>query len=208
MKRLIALGDSITKGTYTAPGDPSPNTVADPNYAELVRGGLGYDELLNYAMNGISVSTATPTLPEHSMCRRIDCMQTGDTVIIAGGTNDYAAGVPLGCVGDREESTFYGALEVLFGKVRSKYDASDVYVVTPIRRQLDGENSRGHTFEEYRVAVAQVAEAYGFNVIDGFGVPIDPKTEEGRRAHILDGLHPNVEGHRLYAEYLISKMKK
>ena len=42
MKRLAVLGDSITKGTYTAPTDPSPNSIASPNFADLVCRALGY----------------------------------------------------------------------------------------------------------------------------------------------------------------------
>jgi hypothetical protein len=51
-KRLVALGDSITVGTYTAPTDRSPDSIAHPNYIEIVAEALGYTELINYAQNG------------------------------------------------------------------------------------------------------------------------------------------------------------
>ena len=35
---------------------------------------------------------------------------------------------------------------------------------------------------------------------------IDISTEE-KKKYMLDGLHPGPEGHRLYAEYVISKIK-
>ena len=208
MKLLVALGDSITKGTFTAPQDPSPNTVASPNYAELLAEALGCSELKNYAMNGISISPASPTFPEHAMCRRIDVMDVGDILIISGGTNDYAAGVPLGSPTDKDESTFFGSLDILYKKAAEKYKNRKIYIVTPIKRREDGKNSKGHTLADYRRAIEIKAAEFSFPVIDGYLVPIEPKTEEGRRAHILDGLHPNVEGHRLYAEVLLAKIRE
>ena len=207
-KRIIALGDSITVGTFTAPTDRSPDTVAHPNYIELTKEALGYTELLNYARNGISISPASPTLPDRAMCRRIDLMEDGDLLIIAGGTNDYAASVPLGSPTDTDEFTFYGALDVLYKKVSKKYKDAKVYVITPLKRKVDGENEKGHTLADYRKAIEEKAKEYSFPTIDGYLVPIDPKTEEGRQAHILDGLHPNEEGHRLYAEFVISKIRE
>ena len=44
-------------------------------------------------------------------------------------------------------------------------------------------------------------------MIDGYGVPINPKNAEEKKKYMLDGLHPGPEGHRLYAEYVISKIK-
>ena len=45
-KRLIAIGGSIMKGTYTAPGEKSPSSIAHPNFAELFAEAFGYDEYI------------------------------------------------------------------------------------------------------------------------------------------------------------------
>ena len=43
--------------------------------------------------------------------------------------------------------------------------------------------------------------------LDGYQIPINPKIQEDKKKYILDGLHPNTEGHKLYAEYVIERIK-
>lgn len=206
--RLITIGDSITKGTYTAEGDSAPNTIASPNFSDALKEKLGFDELLNYGVNGVSISSNTATLPEYAIVKTVKGMQSGDIIVVAAGTNDYGTSVPLGRIEDRTEETFYGALYLLYDFLKTNRANAKVFVVKPIRRQNDGKNKAGHTLEDYRVAIETRADEFGLTVIDGYAAPIDPKTEEGRKKHILDGLHPNVEGHALYADVLYREIKK
>ena len=207
-KTLVALGDSITVGTYRAPTDPSPNSVAKPNYIQLVKEALGYDELLNYAQNGICISTGNGPFPKDAMVLKFDRMEKGDTLFIAGGTNDYAAAIPLGDKDSTDENTFIGATRVLFRKAKAIYPGDSVYVITPVPRQLDEANASGHTTDDYREALSELASEFGFWCIDGRGVTIDPKDEAQREKYMLDGLHPNPEGHRVYAEYVLAEIER
>ena len=43
MTRAVFYGDSITVGTYTAPGESAPLSVADPNYFRLVCEHFGWE---------------------------------------------------------------------------------------------------------------------------------------------------------------------
>lgn len=201
-KTLVAIGDSITKGTYTAPTDPSPNTVAEKPFAKLVADALGYDEFINCGMNGTSVSRLAKVFPEHAMSVRIDKTPDADLLIVAAGTNDYAGGIPLGSFEDTEDISFCGGLDVFFSKIAKRYKR--VAVITPIPRRDDGENVTGATLADYSRAIEHFAKKYGFFLVDGSLVPIDAKSEEGRRLCMLDGLHPNPYGHELYAGTVIS----
>lgn len=205
MKRLVTIGDSITRGTYTDFGDDCPAHIASPCFAELVKEELGFDELLNYGYNGVSISSTTYQNPQGAMSLGIDEMEIGDFAIVAGGTNDFGTDVELGTPADKEDISFYGALHVFYEKLRARY-ADKLLIITPIRR-VQEKNAKGYSLEDYRKAIEYRAKEYGFSVLDGYLVPIDPKKEEHRKAYILDGLHPNTAGHALYAEKIIQKIR-
>ena len=116
----------------------------------------------------------------------------------------------LGTEKDREDISFYGGLSVLFERVKALNPKAKIFAVLPIRRK--GEwvkpNKIGRFLSEYRVAILRRAIEYGITVIDGQLVPINPDDEKDREKYILDGLHPNNEGHRLYAEVLYKEIKK
>ena len=206
--RLVTIGDSITKGTFTDIGQSSPNSVASPNFSDILKEKFGFAELFNYGINGTSISRTTYQFPELAMSIRVKDTVDADVIIVAAGVNDYATDVELGKKDDREDVSFYGALNVLYSFLKENRKNSKIFIVTPIKRQNDGPNKKGYTFDEYREAIVYRAKEFGFPVIDGYGLLIDPKTEEGRRKHILDGLHPNQEAHLLYGEYLYEQIKK
>ena len=202
-KILVAIGDSITKGTYTSDTDTGANSVAPMPFAAIVAERLGYD-FINRGMNGTSVSRTARVFPEHAMSVRIDRTEPADILLVAAGTNDYGGNLDLGSPDDREDVSFFGGLWVFFERIKARYDK--VFIITPIPRRDDGKNSAGYTLDDYRGAIETRAAEFGFPVIDGRGVRIDPKTPEGRRLHMRDGLHPNEAGHALYAEYVIEEI--
>ena len=205
-KTLVAIGDSITRGTFTGENDPYPRSIANPNFAELVAGSLGYDALINYGENGVSVSSTSPTLPQFAVCKRVDEFESADTAIVAIGTNDFGNDVALGTPFDTTDISFFGALDILYRKLQVKYKR--VYVVTPIKRLTSDKNKAGFTLEDYRNAIEYKAKQYAFPVIDGYKISINPYDENERKRLILDGLHPNTQGHRLYADYVIKAMRE
>lgn len=83
VKKLICIGDSITKGTYTALGDSAPMSVAHPNFAEILQKKLGFGQLVNYGSNGISYSSLSPVLPESSLAKRCNDFECGDFILLA-----------------------------------------------------------------------------------------------------------------------------
>lgn len=205
MKRLVTIGDSITRGTYTDFGDDCPAHIASPCFAEIVKEKLGFDELLNYGYNGVSISTTTYQNPKGAMSVGIDEMEIGDFAIVAGGTNDFGTDVELGTPADKTDISFYGALDIFYKKLRERY-GDKLLIVTPIRR-IQKTNAKGYALEDYRKAIEYRAKEYEFCVLDGYSVPIYPEKEEHRKAYILDGLHPNTAGHALYAEKMIEKIR-
>ena len=205
-KKLIVVGDSITRGTYTGETDDCPKSIANPCFAQIVQKGLNIPQMINYGMNGISVSRTTYQSPDYAISLYIDQMETGDILLLAAGTNDYGTNVELGSVEDREDVSFYGGLYVLYTKIKERFQGAKVYIVSPIRRTANAKNK--YTLEQYKQAIAIRAAQFGFFVIDGYEVGINPADEANRKAYILDGLHPNTAGHALYGNYILEKIKQ
>ncbi len=196
------IGDSITKGTYTAEGDSCPASIASPCFAELIGERLGL-AIKNYGINGVSISRVSPTNREYAISENIQNVEVADILIVAAGTNDYGNHVPLGEETDEEDISFYGGLHLLAKRVKERF--SKVIFILPIKRQGENApNKDGHTLEEYRTAIEKIALKNGFFVVNGKNVAIEPDEEESRKKYILDGLHPNNAGHKLYADYIIS----
>lgn len=204
--KIVTIGDSITVGTYTSETDSSPNSVVQRNFSEVVKDKLGCDTLINYAHNGISISTTAPVFPEKAIVTRYLIMEEADIVLVCAGTNDFGNGVAIGSPQDTEDGSFYGAVDILFSGLKKKYPNSEIYIVEPIHRFDELENKIGLSLESYRTVLEEKAGQYGIPTIDGFKVPIDPKLDLHRKLYAKDGLHINQEGHRLYGEYIYQKI--
>ncbi len=208
MTTCAIIGDSITRGTYTGEGDGCPAAIASPCFAEIIGERLGF-EIKNYGINGVSISRVSPVNREYAISDNVQTVETAELLIVAAGTNDYGNDVPIGRDRDTDEGdvSFYGGLRVLAARIRERF--SKVIFILPIKRQGEGTpNAEGHVLEEYRVAMERVAKENEFFVVNGKYVPIDPEKEEDRTRYIQDGLHPNEAGHKLYAEYVLSKIKE
>ncbi len=208
VKKLICIGDSITKGTYTALGDSAPMSVAHPNFAEILQKKLGFGQLVNYGSNGISYSSLSPVLPESSLAKRCNDFECGDFILLAAGTNDYGTDVPLGNFSDTEDVSFYGAVDKVFRCLKSKNPGIPFFVVLPIPRLSPAENGKGYTLDDYRDALSKKAMRYSLHVIDGRGIGIDAADPQQRALYIPDGTHPNEAGHKLYADFLFAEIIK
>lgn len=195
MKRLVAIGDSITHGSCGG----EPYSLVEDNFIKLFASEFNFDEVLNYGTNGTTVCTDTDWRPTLAMCVYIDEMFPAPLAIIAGGTNDYGKDVEIGNITDDTDKTFYGALKILFEKAAKRYEK--VIVITPIKRKNEQKNKKGYTLGDYRNAIKKVASGYPFLVVDGESIPLE--FDE----HIPDGLHPNSAGHKIYAVHLIEKLK-
>ena len=196
-KRFVALGDSIVHGVEA---DRPENS-----FVRLVAKGLGYTNVYNYGSNGTTVAVQQDWRPTVSTSVYVDETPRAEFALIAGGVNDYTRNVELGSVADKTETTFYGALDRLFSKAKQKYEK--ICVITPIPRKGEGKNAKGYTLDDYRQAIRLRAKEYGLFVIEGEGLGVDPANDEQWKLFMHDDVHPNSAGHRLYANYILEKLK-
>lgn len=207
--RAVVYGDSITYGAYTAEGDSCPASRSEKRWIEHVAEHFSFASLTNYAQSGISISPASPVLPERALLRQYVTMADADLVFIAAGTNDFGTNVPLGTEGDECEDTFYGALELLCRGLREKYPNAGIIFVTPIRRHDEKSNKLGLSLDDYRRAIHRVAYiGHGFTVIDGTKVPLRLDAPDFMKKHMLDGVHVDPETQKMYGDTVIAELER
>ena len=205
--KLVTIGDSITKGTYC---ENNEWFIADPCFSDVLKKMLCADEFINLGQNGITYSTTSDVFPLDALSRKVKLIDNdADIIVVAGGTNDYAAKIKIGSAEDTEDISFYGATYATFDYLKTNFKDAKIFVVTPIPRKSDGEkNEIGCTPDDYRHVIKEQAERFGFVCIDGKKLGIDPRIPEQMVKYVPDGLHPNQKCHELYGEFLYNEIKK
>jgi lysophospholipase L1-like esterase len=192
-KTVTFFGDSITAGT-TSPNLGSTNNPYGKVFADKFS--------MNYASQAVGGSYICDTVNATSILNKvINYTDIRDFIFIAGGTNDWTNGKPLGVLGDTTGDTFYGALHVMCESLKTNHPTSTIIFITPINQNVSRPNSIT-TMDAYRNAIFEVATSYGFNIVDGskIGFP----TEQGVFANTMcqDGVHPTELGHSFYGKSL------
>ena len=88
-----------------------------------------------------------------------------------------------------------------------KKKIKNIIVITPLHRENEI-NGQGICLTDISDAIRFKCEKYGVPVICGFDAPFDLRKEEDREKYGNDGLHPNSEGHKLLADYIIKQIKQ
>jgi lysophospholipase L1-like esterase len=120
--------------------------------------------------------------------------------------------------------TFCDGLHKLCRYLCDTYKDKDIIFLTPIKRKQpkgtsggtwdcldpDATNAEGKTLMDYRDAIIEACEYYSIPYIDMYTLSgLDPHTDPSLFAD-TDGraVHPNEEGHRIFADALIEQMLK
>lgn len=210
-KKIVFLGDSITEGVGTS----SP----EKRYFELIAQKTGAI-CKGYGIGGTRIARNLKPSPNEVWDKwfdsRVDSMDIdADVVVVFGGTNDYGHGdTPLGSIDDNTEYTFYGALNVLYTHLLNRYPKARIIVITPTHRLNENlainELGIRHVtnLKGYVNIIKEVAEKYGFPVVDFYGcLGIKPEIESQKELYMPDGLHPSDKGNEKMAEYFLAQVK-
>lgn len=203
-KTLVAFGDSITKGVS------SPNLVLiQDSYIKLFCDYAGVSQLINNAISGSCLADADG-VSDSIYDKVIGYTGNADIIWIAGGTNDWNTGKPVGSFGSTDTHTTYGALKGICEHLKTNYPNAVVIFVTPIPYTKPVTSYPSHIAElnEYRTAIYDVATEYGYNVVDGnsLGMPRMLGGWNNIMCADSDGCHPTADGHALYARSLTGKL--
>lgn len=197
-KKIAFLGDSITEG-YGA-----TNRYGYVDYIKEYSGA----NCFNFGIAGTRIAkqkefSLNNPLYDKDFCMRAEDLDGDfDYIVVFGGTNDFGHGdAPLGAFSDRTPDTFYGALHTLYNILLKKYSKSKIVVVTPIYRTAQGELIKPDlSLKSYVKAIKQVAEYYDLSVLDLFENDGCSVFDDSL---LSDGLHPNNDGHRKIARFII-----
>ena len=205
--KINFLGDSITEGACA--------TASGMRYSSLACQMLGAEEN-NYGIGGTRIAKQKNPKPnawkdDKDFITRAPTMdKDADFTFVFGGTNDYGHGdVPLGCIDDETEYTFYGALKQLVEYLLSVYGKQKLCFILPIHRYNEdnpfGEGNKavaGASLSAYVQAEKEVFECYGVEYLDFSGLFPIPMVNTGDDL-TADGLHPNNKGHELLAKAIV-----
>lgn len=172
--KLAFYGDSITQGWNSEKDSQS--------YAWLTTRYFDADSM-NFGVGG---TVFIPDLPEATAFEP-------DAVIVALGTNDYGRNKPMAQI--ENDCTAY------LKNIANIYSDSKLFCITPIWRGIGTAVKAAGTLNDVRQAIADIACALGFIVIDGLTmVP-------HRLEYYADkGTHPNDLGFAVYAQNLIKAL--
>ena len=192
---LVAFGDSITAGVT------SPNLeVTTDKYIKLFADSRNLS-LTNHAVSG---STITDSESAYSTYKRVTTLTySGDTIVIAGGVNDYTTQKTIGDYNSTDVTTFYGALRGICSHLKTNHPNATVIFITPVNTTLKPNTTETTPLNAYRNAIFEIATEYGFNVVDGTQINLPSKAGAYHDYMMTDGVHPTVEGHKLYARSLM-----
>ena len=170
----LAIGDSITQGIGgRRPWMTYPHQVAKALDKKLLNHGIG-----GYIFDADGIDVAIDLEPE--------------LITVAYGINDWWRGYSLETI--EENCNHY------FKKLRSRWQETPIYVITPIWCNKVNPPERDVVLAdlvEFRNSIANVAEKYNIMPINGLELmPHDPSL-------LPDELHPNEEGYMLYSKNLI-----
>ena len=196
--KFVALGDSITYG-YTPKTD---NVQMDEPWPTIVGKTMGFSKVVNMGISG-------STLAHHwyAMSERLnDIPVDADIIAIWGGTNDFSHDIPLGTISDNDNTTVYGALNVICAYLNQNFSDSFVFLMTPYpRRGGTGQNNEGYNLLQVRDAVSAVGVKYGIPVLNMYDLG---HFQREFNSDVSDGLHPTQDFVRKYTAPQISDFIK
>ena len=175
-KKLLFCGDSITQGW-----DCKKDTQS---FAWLVSRYYNAESMIL----GVGGTGFYPDTIE-------DVGFKADAVVVALGTNDFAANISA--------KNFRANASAYFRKIAEIYAGKTLFCVTPIWRQNEKDVKAAGTLEDVRQLIAEEANKYGFHVVNGNGMV--PHLEDYFADEVL---HPNDLGFALYALNLIKEMNQ
>ena len=174
---LFAYGDSIATGAWAL-------ETQSQAWIPIVREALGI-RTVSKAIGSQTLNDDCPTLAAaRDFADRI-ARQAPTKIWLAIGTNDFG-------LGRWSASAFGSAYGNLLDAMRELMPWAEVYAQTPLLRAETG-------VQAYRDAIATACSSRPWVVlVDGTAImPI---------ARLPDGLHPDTQGHRLYADYILNVM--
>lgn len=194
---LLALGDSLARGTGAAPGAGFVDDVAS-----ALRSGKAGFRIENLAVEGLE-STGLREILSHPEARAL--ASEADAVLVSIGGNDLSHAIgraagesPLAAL-SAARRTFEGNLEAILGDLRKLNPTAPIALLLPYDPFTEGDMAAvgAGVILDWNASAAKIAAEHDVRAVPTFDL-------FERRPDRLAGdkFHPNAEGYRLIAERL------
>ena len=201
-KIAVCFGDSITYGDNGLGNGLEGKKISWVTYLPIL---CGFTEAINLGYKG---STVAHYNGEQSPCfvDRLTTIVKGDLYIVMGGVNDHMKNIPLGNIGNDNNSTFIGALETVVKYIKSNYPESELLVCSSPKyiyhkKNSFWKNSQGLNQKDYADATKLVADRYSCDFLDLFNNSgISPFVDAQKTLYMGEGLHYLDKGYKRLAE--------
>ena len=193
--KINCLGDSLTYGYIPKLDDDHPATQMSPTWCEQLAADFECT-VRNYGITNNAVSN-NPGGTGEPMCIRYATMNDdADVVIVMGGTNDFLrVNAPLGTIDSTDNTTFYGAYNVLVQGLIGKYltrKTRIILMVPPMRNRSTEQNTQGVTLLQIQQAVRDIAHKYALPYVDwayDAGISAYLISTDSNHVYTYDGIH-------------------
>ena len=193
--RVVTLGDSISDGSNASALYDQP--PFQPPYPELVRRGLDEMTSGDVTMNNLSVGGTSTDWG----LKQVDAVVSGkpDLVILAFGMNDSAG---------RTAEAYGENTSGMIAAIRKQLPECEFVLVASMLGNRDWTTLRHERFAEYRSELLDLAEP-GIAVADLTSVWEEFLKRKKDCDQTGNGVnHPNDFGHRVYAQVILSLLRK
>ena len=212
--KYLMFGDSITETSNVEQGIYT-NTSYRSNWPRFAKDMLQMSDFKNYAKSGASFKEYSGQLTWQKISHQINTAiannESPDVIVLACGTNDgntnlgdYTTAMSKS-IDTLDRTNTAEAMRYALYKIREKFPNATCFYSTQLQR-ADVET------EDRKVAndlMIKLAKRYGFYVVDSMsnsGIVSDFEVWNANGRYLSDGLHPNVAGQQVQANYIVSEI--
>lgn len=212
--KYLFFGDSITETSNVKQGIFT-DTAYRSNWTKFAKDMLKMSDFKNYARSGASFIEYNGQLTwqkiSHQVQTAITNAENPDIIVLACGTNDsttnlgdYTTAMSKS-IDALDKSNTAEAMRWALYQIRKNFPNATCFYSTQLQR-ADVET------EDRKIAndlMVKLAKRYGFNVIDTMynsGIVRDFEVWNANGRYLYDGLHPNVNGQQVQANYIVSQI--
>ena len=211
-KNIVFIGDSITEGITSAIDDQG-NRISYVTYAESY---LHFNRTLNHGLGGRMFTAYGDE--ELSLAMNFGNVTNvdSDIIVVFAGINDYLctpANKRFGNVNDTMSTAGYcGSVRYFMKQLKEYYSDRDIFFVTMYNVSKKSEctysDVKGQpTLNDYMEVQRQLAEEYGFNIIELYDIGfMDCTDKESADFYLRDGLHPKDNGNIVLGEHIAAEL--
>lgn len=203
----IAQGLPLTSLNWTAMGDSwtEENNTATKNYVKLIEDALNVD-VTNLGLSGTGFKRGEGSSNAYYQ-RTTSIPLTTDILTIMASGNDLSQGYSIGNATDTGTTTICGCINTLLDNIYTRFTGIRVGIISVAPWQNNTPEDTTN-FTTYVSKIKEICNLRGVPFLDLFHQSnLRPNNSTFRTAFMPDGVHPNDNGYKLFANRIIEFIK-